>query len=150
MNVASSWNIDVCRGNCFSVWRVGEGVVASFLITAALNSARCGIPVRKERVLEYSRAAPALPPSFFLPLWIVVLFFIDMTYYCLKGDCLQVDYSIDFHWLLLLSKDCLCEPCKAFARVSEYWVDHILRVLYSFFVLASKRIPKLEPLERRP
>ena len=150
MNLASSWNIDVCKGKCSSVWRVVEGVVASFWITAALNSARCGMPAWKERVLEYSGVPCVLLSSFIFPFWIVVLFFMDMTYQCLKEEGIQVDYLIDLHGLYLRATVYLNEPCKAFARVLEYWVDHILRVLYSFFVLASKRIPMLEPLERRP
>lgn len=145
MNLASNWNIDICKVKCPSFWRVVEGVVASFWITAALNSARCGMPAWKERVLEYSGVPCVLLSSFIFPFWIVVLFFMDMTYQCLKEEGIQVDYLIDLHWLYLRATVYLNEPCKVFVRVREYWTDGILRVLYRFFVLASKRILWLEP-----
>lgn len=150
MKVVSSWNLDVCKDSSCAVWRVVEGVVASFWITAAPSSARFGIPAWKERVLEYPGLTPALNPSFFFPFWTVVLFFMDMTYQCLKEERIMVEYSIDLHGLCYQSTSYLNESCKAFVRVGEYLTGHILRVLYCFFVLASKRILGLESFVTRP
>ena len=150
MKVASCWNLDVWKGFCSPVWRVVEGVVASFWITAAPNSARCGIPACIGRVLEYSGTPPAFASVLFLSLLDFVLFFMDMTYLCLKEGQLKVEYSIDLHGLCFRATGYLNEPCKAFVRVREYQTDHILRVVYCFFVLASKRILGMESFVTRP
>ena len=150
MKVASCWNLDVWKDLCSAVWRVLEGVVASFWITAAPNSARCGIPAWIVRVLEYSGPPPAFASVFFLSLLDYVLFFMYMTYLCLKEGQLKVEYSIDLHGLCFRATAYLNEPRKAFGRVREYWTDHILRVVYCFFVLASKRILRMEPFVTRP
>ena len=49
-----------------------------------------------------------------------VLFFMDMTYLCLKEGQLQVEYLIDLHGICFRATAYLNEPCKAFGRVREY------------------------------
>ena len=78
------------------------------------------MPAWNERVLEYSGVPCVLLSSFIFPFWIVVLFFMDMTYQCLKEEGIQVDYLIDLHGLYLRATVYLNEPCKVFVRVQEY------------------------------